>query len=94
MTEFARSLKGYSLSPASPDYLLGKIREAIIDSIQSNLQIVEVHVGHQIFNDYLFLNDYKAVDGVVRSKNGMTLKLDGSLKRDMMKVYLEEAASQ
>jgi len=92
--EYLKRLKGYSLSPASPDYLLGRIREAIIESVGSNMQIVEVYLGPKAFNDYLFLNNYEAVDGVVRSKNGMTIKLDDTLQMDTIKVTLEEAASQ
>ena len=94
MTEHTKSLKGYSLSPASPQYLLAEIREAIINSIQGNLQIEEVFLGRKAFDDYLFLNDYKSTDGIVRSKNGMTIQLDNTLKDDVIKVILTEAASQ
>ena len=94
MTEYIKSLRGYSLSPASPQYLLAEIREAIINSIQGNLQIEEVYLGKQVFKDYLFLNNYRATDGVVRSKNGMTIRLDETLKDDAIKVTLTEAASQ
>ena len=94
MTEYIKSLRGYSLSPASPQYLLAEIREAIINSIQSNLQIEEVYLGRKAFDDYLFLNDYRATNGVVRSKNGMTIRLDNTLKDDTIKVTLTEATSQ
>ena len=92
--EYIKSLRGYSLSPASPQYLLAEIREAIINSIQGNLQIEEVFLGDKAFKDYLFLNNYEAVDGVVRSKNGMTIRLNSTLKDDAIKVTLTEAASQ
>ena len=93
--EYVKSLRGYSLSPASPQYLLAEIREAIINSIQSNLQIEEIFLGRKAFDDYCFLNNYDAFGtGVIRSKNGMTIKLDLNLKDIEIKVTLKEAASQ